>query len=353
MNNTDIIGEEATVRQIVENDYSATNRVFEDDTVKTIRQHAFERGTLRRLILPSIEVFSYTHTFKQCWYLEDIDFGGGDMFNARCFHESYLLRDLILRKTEGVVQRADDSFNTNGVLKYQPLICNVYVPRSLIASYQTASNWSTLYASNPNLFKAIEDYTVDGTLTGEMNWELIDALPTPVFEMGERTFNGSSDYVDTGVKLFETTTPEFTILCDFEWPAQSGSNAGIFGCSTSSVVGIRAYRNSTSTSIAFYHTRPGTSSTHNNTPTFAAGDRVQVAWYVKDGLSTLIVYKDGKDYQIYYNSGTTPSATLDKTLVIGKNDWGGNTFYKGTMHMFKVFNKALNGRQIRTVLGLD
>lgn len=45
----------------------------------------------------------------------------------------------------------------------------VYVPRDLIASYQTATNWSTLYASNTNMFRTLEDYTVDGTITGELD----------------------------------------------------------------------------------------------------------------------------------------------------------------------------------------
>ena len=38
----------------------------------------------------------------------------------------------------------------------------IYVPRSLISSYEAATNWST-YAGQ---FRAIEDYTDDGTLTG-------------------------------------------------------------------------------------------------------------------------------------------------------------------------------------------
>jgi hypothetical protein len=41
----------------------------------------------------------------------------------------------------------------------------VYVPRSLVDSYKSATNWST-YA---NQFRALEDYTVDGTITGELD----------------------------------------------------------------------------------------------------------------------------------------------------------------------------------------
>lgn len=41
----------------------------------------------------------------------------------------------------------------------------IYVPRAFIDSYKAAENWST-YASQ---FRALEDYTVDGTVTGELD----------------------------------------------------------------------------------------------------------------------------------------------------------------------------------------
>lgn len=41
----------------------------------------------------------------------------------------------------------------------------IYVPRALVDSYKTATNWST-YAAQ---FRALEDYTVDGTVTGELD----------------------------------------------------------------------------------------------------------------------------------------------------------------------------------------
>ena len=40
-----------------------------------------------------------------------------------------------------------------------------YVPRALVDSYKAATNWST-YAAQ---FRALEDYTVDGTITGELD----------------------------------------------------------------------------------------------------------------------------------------------------------------------------------------
>lgn len=41
----------------------------------------------------------------------------------------------------------------------------IYVPSTRLADYQAATNWST-YAAQ---FRALEDYTVDGTTTGELD----------------------------------------------------------------------------------------------------------------------------------------------------------------------------------------
>ena len=41
----------------------------------------------------------------------------------------------------------------------------IYVPAALVDSYKVATNWST-YAAQ---FRALEDYTVDGTTMGELD----------------------------------------------------------------------------------------------------------------------------------------------------------------------------------------
>lgn len=48
---------------------------------------------------------------------------------------------------------------------------HIYVPKALMESYQSATNWAT-YATQ---FRAIEDYSVDGTVTGELDWAKIEA----------------------------------------------------------------------------------------------------------------------------------------------------------------------------------
>lgn len=48
-------------------------------------------------------------------------------------------------------------------------LVNVYVPSTLIEEYKVATNWVDLYTDNPDLFHALEEYTVDGTIDGEFD----------------------------------------------------------------------------------------------------------------------------------------------------------------------------------------
>lgn len=48
---------------------------------------------------------------------------------------------------------------------------HIYVPSSLVDTYKSKTNWST-YATQ---FRALEDYTVDGTITGELDADKIGA----------------------------------------------------------------------------------------------------------------------------------------------------------------------------------
>ena len=75
------------------------------------------------------------------------------------------LATLILR-SETMCTLANYSLNSTAIWNGTGY---VYVPRALIASYQTATNWKTIYGKNANAFRALEDYTVDGTITGELD----------------------------------------------------------------------------------------------------------------------------------------------------------------------------------------
>jgi hypothetical protein len=72
------------------------------------------------------------------------------------------LTALILREQSKVCSLA--GYNA---LSYSsiPTIGYIYVPSALVERYKVATNWSEFAAR----FRALEDYTVDGTTTGELD----------------------------------------------------------------------------------------------------------------------------------------------------------------------------------------
>jgi hypothetical protein len=53
------------------------------------------------------------------------------------------------------------------------------VPSALVESYKTATNWSSVLSQNAkNRFLALEDYTVDGTITGAIDWDKLNGGTT-------------------------------------------------------------------------------------------------------------------------------------------------------------------------------
>ncbi len=128
---------------------------------------------LKSLYLPSVTGLNQM-VFSNCSALEWIDFVKLAQIQYSVFPGCKVLSTLILRKDSGVCGLGSSSgFNstpfasggTGGI---------VLCPQSLIAEYTNATNWSTLYAAGTCLFWALEDYTADGTITGEINWDKLN-----------------------------------------------------------------------------------------------------------------------------------------------------------------------------------
>lgn len=107
--------------------------------------------------------------FARCSNLEFFDVGP-DLINlttGNTFTNDAKLKTMVLRRTAGVVGISANAFNgtpfANGGSGG-----TVYVPQALISNYQSATNWSTLYAAGSTTFAAIEgsqyeNYYADGT----------------------------------------------------------------------------------------------------------------------------------------------------------------------------------------------
>jgi hypothetical protein len=104
--------------------------------------------------------------FNNCPLIKVFDFPLLSSIGTSCFNNCKALQALILRNQTMCTLANSNAFTNNPISSGTGYI---YVPRSLIESYKAGTNWVT-YADK---FRVIEDYTVDGTVNGEMNWELM------------------------------------------------------------------------------------------------------------------------------------------------------------------------------------
>ena len=110
---------------------------------------------LKNVYAPSLSVLG-GNAFQNCTSLEIIDLPAATRLNfSRVFYGCSKLQTVILRNTS-VVPVNNDCFTNTPFTGYNGLSGTVYVPQSLISSYQTASNWSTLYSGGYCTFAAIE-----------------------------------------------------------------------------------------------------------------------------------------------------------------------------------------------------
>ena len=97
-----------------------------------------------------------------CTALEQVEFQNSGSLGSYFFQDSGIKALIIRQKNKnGILSLSNINALTN-----TPIASGtgyIYVPRDRVATYQADTNWSTYSAQ----FRALEDYTDDGTLTGE------------------------------------------------------------------------------------------------------------------------------------------------------------------------------------------
>ena len=99
--------------------------------------------------------------FQGCSKLTTVDFPVATSIGSSAFRMCSKLKSLVLRGNNVC------TLNKN-VFVSTPISSGtgyIYVPSALIEQYKAATNWSAYSAQ----FRALEDYTVDGTITGELD----------------------------------------------------------------------------------------------------------------------------------------------------------------------------------------
>jgi hypothetical protein len=236
INTIDVLGDDAVVDSIIQK----TITEFNDDTVQTVGYSAFAGCTeLTHVNLPELTTSHGTenhsnHVFSGCSSLTNVELPKlhtvyGEMFSGTkivslclpsaanfpgssfrgmqslvtidlptatstpggsSFYGCHALRNVILRNNAVCALIAKDTFMTYVTATYNPNI-RVFVPRALLEDYKVATNWVE-YADQ---FYPLEDYTRDGTVTGEFGgmWKVTNNL-LYVVSSNEKNVTGYSYY---------------------------------------------------------------------------------------------------------------------------------------------------------------
>lgn len=121
--------------------------------VKTVNSKSFSLCTsIEKIVLPSLTSFISGDNFSYCYKLKYVDLGNVEKINSWAFVSCKVLETVILRRADAICElAATNAFSQSGVVNGNGYI---YVPKTLVDTYKSATNWST-YA---NQIRAIEDY---------------------------------------------------------------------------------------------------------------------------------------------------------------------------------------------------
>lgn len=221
----------------------------------------------------------------------------------------------------------------------------------ILGAYQTVDGTKGRFFNGTiNKFKLVEGiYTVPQIKQyfGIVDNSIAYTLPQ------ETAFNGTSDYVDTGIQLFKTDQ-DFTITMDVTTPsAQLVNQACIIHCMRESSP-FRGINMQTFT---------------NKYSHFAimAGNNVSVMGSDTEPIipvsqrTKLIIVKNGTTMKVYNSNNVKVESvynftSIDQTLLLGAYQTVDGTkgrFFKGTIHEFSISNTVYSNEQINTYLGVN
>ena len=213
INTVDVIGDEAVAASIIDR----TITEFADNTIQTTQGYIFSYCSnlesvnlpmceniggdtfsnctnLKNVSLPRIKSVPY-QAFSGCTNLETIKFPSATSTGASAFSACYKLKQIDFSSKIHFVDAFRTCYSLISVILRSESVCSVqasnifrecshitgtvhatynpdglkdgyiYVPKALVEEYKVATNWTT-YADR---FRALEDYTVDGTITGELD----------------------------------------------------------------------------------------------------------------------------------------------------------------------------------------
>lgn len=177
------------------------------------------------------------------------------------------------------------------------------------------------------------------------------STPTPVYELpADTVFDGSSKYVDTGVKLFKTAS-DYTIFIDFDdgGATQNDDLANVMHCvyEEGAYDGLKLYLNHEDGHYYLVGNSQNTTTnyTYEDSWTMVKGQRNKLAIAISKGVVSQIVINGSS---VAVNKNTYDMN--DYSLILGAyqdKECNKSKFWKGTIHTCKVWDSAFTVAQLK------
>ena len=179
--------------------------------------------------------------------------------------------------------------------------------------------------------------------------------PTPVYELASDTvFDGSSKYVDTGVKPFKTAS-DYTIFIDFDdgGATQNDDLANVMHCvyEEGAYDGLKLYLNHEDGHYYLVGNSQNTTTnyTYEDSWTMVKGQRNKLAIAISKGVVSQIVINGSA---VAVNRNTYDMN--DYSLILGAyqdKQTNKSKFWKGTIHACKIWNEPFSVAQLKELCG--
>lgn len=181
------------------------------------------------------------------------------------------------------------------------------------------------------------------------------STPTPVYELTSDTvFDGTSKYVDTGVKPFKTAS-NYTIFLDFDdgGATQNDNLANVMHCvyEAGDYDGLKLYLNKEDGHYYLVGNSENTTTnyTYEDSWTMVKGQRNKIAIAISKGVVSNIVI-NGSTVAVNRNEYDMN----DYSLILGAYQdaqTNKSKYWKGTIHTCKIWNSAFTVAEMKALFG--
>ncbi len=152
-----------TIREYAFRNCGRLMKITFHEGVTAIGQCCFFGCRLQECVLPRNVKTIGEQMFFTNYYMKKVDGWLTAIIGSQTFNHCQQLTALIIRSDTACTLSSSAAFN--GATALLNGTGYIYVPSNLVDSYKSATNWSAF----ANQFRALEDYTVDGTTTGELD----------------------------------------------------------------------------------------------------------------------------------------------------------------------------------------